>query len=48
LSPTTPEAQVAFRASDDLGTMLIVAAGFTDEGQWLYQTATFEVKRKLR
>lgn len=48
LSPTTPEAQVAFRASDDLGTMLIVVAGFTDEGQWLYQTATFEVKRKLR
>lgn len=44
--PQTAEVNLRFKASDDLGTMVVMVAGFTDEGLWLYQTTTFEVTRK--
>ncbi len=39
-------ATIRFRASDDLGPMVLIVAGFTDDGKFVYKTASFSVERK--
>lgn len=48
LTQANPHAELRFTASDDVGRMILIVAGFTDDGQWVHQLRTFEVNRKLR
>lgn len=46
ITSKTPMPPLRFTATDDIGEMILVLTGLTDDGEWIQQTRYFDVSRK--